>query len=248
MEDVRRLTTLGRAAREEAGVRGRQPLRELQAVLPEGRVLNESLVTLLRTELNVKSVVFPRADDNIVRLSAKPDFGALGPRFGSDTPVVARAITALDADQVRRLRAGERIELELEGLTADVGSADVTIVEEAAGDLVVQAEDGYVAGLVMALDEELLSEGRAREVVNRVQRLRRDSGFEVSDRIRLGVAGQDLIERALNEHRDYICGETLAVSISIGLKSLDDFEAVHEVEIDDDTVRIGLMRESSDDG
>ncbi|TFG63045.1 MAG: isoleucine--tRNA ligase, partial [Gemmatimonadales bacterium] len=248
MEDVRRLTTLGRAAREEAGIRVRQPLRELQVVLPESRVLSESLVALLKTELNVKSVVFPRADNNIIRLSAKPDFGVLGPRFGSDTPVVARAIAQLDAEQVRRLRAGERLDLELVGLTADIGPGDAVIVEEAAGDLVVQAEDGYVAGLVTALDDELLSEGRAREVVNRVQRLRRDSGFEVSDRIHLAVAGPVPIERALGEHADYVRGETLAVSLAVGLTELEMHAVVHEVEIERETVRIGLTVESAGDG
>jgi len=244
MEDVRRLTTLGRAAREEAGVRVRQPLRELQAVLPENRVLSEKLVALLKTELNVKSVVFPRADDDIVRLSAKPDFGALGPRFGSDTPVVARAIAELDSERVRRLRAGERIELELDGLTADVGPGDATIVEEAAGDLVVQAEDGYVAGLDTAMDEELLAEGQAREVINRVQRLRRDSGFEVSDRIQLAVCGPESLQRALVEHTDYVCGETLAVSLGVGSEALKEFGTVHEVEIEHEMVRIGLALES----
>lgn len=248
MEDVRRLATLGRAAREEAGLRVRQPLKELQGVLPEGRVLTDSLVELLKTELNVKSVVFPGADDDIIRLSAKPDFGALGPRFGSDTPVVARAIAELDAKQVRRLRAGERLVLELDGLMADIGAGDATIVEEAAGDLVVQALDGYVAGIVTILDEELLAEGRAREIVNRVQRLRRDSGFEVSDRIYLAVTGPDPIERALAVHADYVCGETLAVSLDVGSKVLDEFAVVHEVEIENETVRIGLTVENSGDG
>lgn len=247
MEDVRRLATLGRAAREEVGVRVRQPLRELQAVLPEGRVLDGSLVELLKTELNVKSVVFLRADDNIIRLSAKPDFGALGPRFGSRTPVVAQAIAELDADQVRRLRAGEPLVLQLDGWTASIEPGDVTIVEEAAGDLVVQAEDGYVVGLVTALDEELLSEGRAREIVNRVQRLRRDSGFEVSDRIRLAVAGPDLIERSIAEHKEYICGETLSVSVAVGLQALEQFATVHEVEIEHETIRLGLMVDAAGD-
>jgi len=247
MEDVRRLTTLGRAAREEAGVRVRQPLRELQVVLPEGRVLTESLVGLLKTELNVKSIVFPSADNDIIRLSAKPDFGALGPRFGSDTPVVARAIAHLDAEQLRRLRAGQRLELKLEGLTADVGPGDAMIVEEAAGDLVVQAEDGYVSGLDAELDEKLLSEGRAREVISRVQRLRRDSGFQVNDRIHLAVAGPVSIEQALADHEGYICGETLAVSLAVGLKALEVSVVVHEVEIENETVRIGLTVESAGD-
>jgi isoleucyl-tRNA synthetase len=187
MEDVRRLTTLGRAAREEAGIRVRQPISELQAVLPAGRSLDPSLVELLKKELNVKDVVFPDADADIVRLSAKPDFGALGPRFGSETPAVARAIAALDDDRVRALRSGDVVELAMGESVVEVRPTDVTIIEEASGDLVVQAEEGYLAGLVTKLDAALLSEGLAREVVNRVQRLRRESEFLVADRIKLGV-------------------------------------------------------------
>jgi isoleucyl-tRNA synthetase len=240
MDDVRRLATLGRAAREEVGIRVRQPLRELQAVLPGGRVLAASLVAVLRAELNVKSVVFPRADDDIVRLSAKPDYGALGPRFGSRTPEVARAIEKLETEQVQALRAGNRLELVLDGLVADIAPTDVAILEEATGDLVVQAEGGYLVGLSTELDEELLSEGRAREIVNRVQRLRRESEFAVSDRVRLGIEGPADIERAAHEHAAYIGAETLAVSIEVGEDALAEFAGVHEVDIERGTVRIGL--------
>ncbi|MDH3297238.1 MAG: DUF5915 domain-containing protein, partial [Gemmatimonadota bacterium] len=240
MEDVRRLSTLGRAAREEAGIRVRQPLRELQAVLPGGRTLEDSLVALLKTELNVKNVVFPRADDDIVRLSAKPDFGALGPRFGSGTPIVARAITQLATGQVRELRAGERLTLDIEGLVAEIGPSDVVIVEEATGDLVIQAEGGYLTGLATDLDEELRSEGRAREIVNRVQRLRRESEFAVSDRVRLGIEGSADIEKTAEEHAAYIGAETLAVSIAVGREALAGFAESHEVDIENETVRIGL--------
>jgi isoleucyl-tRNA synthetase len=240
MDDVRRLTTLGRAAREEAGIRVRQPISELHAVLPGGRRLDGSLVDLLEKELNVKHVVFPDADADIVRLSAKPDFGRLGPRFGAETPAVARAIAALDENSVRRLRSGEVVEVEVGGTVAEVGPTDVTILEEASGELVVQAEDGYVAGLVTKLDDALLAEGLAREVVNRVQRLRRDSGFSVADRIDLAVEGPAEIERAVSQHADYIKGETLAVSIAVGGESLAAVGAIHEVEIEQQTVRVAL--------
>ncbi|MGH7540237.1 MAG: isoleucine--tRNA ligase, partial [Gemmatimonadota bacterium] len=104
MRDVLELVTLGRAARNDAGVPIRQPLLEMRAVVPDGRRPDEPLVALLRDELNVKRVEFLSGSDDLLRLYAKPDFGALGPRHGSSTPRVARAIASIEADLVRRLQ------------------------------------------------------------------------------------------------------------------------------------------------
>ena len=240
MDDVRRLATLGRAAREEAGLRVRQPLGELRAVLPDGRRLADAFVDLLRTELNVRRVVLSAGDDDIVRLSAKPDFGALGPRFSSDTPAVAGAITALEGDAVRRLRDGGQIEVEFDDRRVEIGPDDVQVLEEAAGDLVVQAADGWLVGLDTTLDDELRAEGLAREIVNRVQRLRRDAGLAVSDRIRLAVAGAPAIEETVRAHEAYIGGETLAVSLAIGSDAVDALDITREVDVDGEVVGIGL--------
>jgi isoleucyl-tRNA synthetase len=240
MEDVRRLATLGRAAREEAGIRVRQPLGELRAVLPGGRRLDDALVDLLRAELNVRSVVFPAADDDIIRLSAKPDFGVLGPRFGPETPAVASAIGGLEGPLVRRLREGEAILVDVAGRQIEVRPDEVEIFEQAAGDLVVQAEDGWLVGLDTTLDDDLRAEGFAREIVNRVQRLRRDADLAVSDRIRLAVAGAPEIERIVSRHEAYIGGETLAVTLAAGRAAVDALAVARDVEIDGEKVRIGL--------
>ncbi|MGI9039263.1 MAG: isoleucine--tRNA ligase [Gemmatimonadota bacterium] len=240
MDAVRRLATLGRAAREEAGIRVRQPLGVLQAVLPGGRRLDDALVDLLRAELNVRRVEFPAGDDDIVRLSAKPDFGVLGPRFGGDTPAVAKAIAGMAGELVRRLRDGESVEVEAAGRTVEILPGDAMVLEEASGDLTVEAMDGFLVGLDTALDEDLLDEGRARELVNRVQRLRRDSGFAVDDRIRLAVAAGPDIERAARAHDGYIAAETLAVAFAAGADSVDEMPVVSTVEIEGEPVRIGL--------
>ena len=240
MDDVRRLATLGRAAREQAGIRVRQPLRELHAVLPGGRRLDGDFVGLLAAELNVRSVVFPAGDDDIIRLSAKPDFGALGPRYGSETPAVARAVAGLDPGTVRRLRDGETIAVEVAGRGVEIRPSDVQVLEEAAGDLVVQADDGWLVGLDTALDDELLSEGFAREIVNRVQRFRRDAELAVSDRIRLAIAGSPEVERIVREHAAYIGGETLAIALETGSGAVERLPLGREIEIDGEPLRIGL--------
>jgi isoleucyl-tRNA synthetase len=116
----------------------------------------------------------------------------------------------------------------------------VQILEEAAGDLVVQGDDGWLVGLDTTLDDELRAEGVAREIVNRVQRLRRDADLAVSDRIRLAVSGAPSIQRIVATHEAYIGGETLAVALMTGSAAVDALAVRREVEIDAEAVRIGL--------
>jgi len=242
MEDVRALVTLGRAAREEAGLRVRQPLPGIQATLPGGRRLTGAMEEILRDELNVREVVFPAADADIVRLSAKPDFGRLGPRFGDRTPQVARLVGDLDAAALQELRDGATVVVDLDGADVEIMPDDVRIVEEAKGDLTVRAGGGYLVGLDTSLTDELLAEGLAREVVSRVQRLRREVGLAVSDRIRLAVAGSRSLEEVVRSHSDGIGGETLALEIETGVEATAVLEHVQELEIDGELVTVALSR------
>jgi isoleucyl-tRNA synthetase len=243
MDDVRRLSTLGRAAREEAGTRVRQPLSLLQAVVPGGRRPGDELEEILRQELNVKDVVFPSGTDNIIRLSAKPDFAQLGPRFGARTPEVAKAIAALDAASIRRLAAGETVSVQVGGDSLEVLPGDAKVLEEASGDLTVQVHDGYLVGLDTAVTPELEAEGLAREVVSRVQRMRRDSGLDVSDRVRLRlVAEPGRLAEAVKAHRGYIAGETLAAALELDAAEVDSLEHKTRVQIDGETLLMGLSR------
>jgi len=242
MEDVRRLATLGRAAREEAGVRTRQPLAALHAVVPGGRRLAAPMVALLADELNVKKVVFLGDSGDLVRLSAKPNFGALGPRYGARTKAVASAISALSGAPLARLRDGETVQIEVEGSSVAVVPGDVRVLEEAQTDLAMASAEGYVAALDTDIDETLRAEGLAREIVSRVQRLRRDRGFEVADRIRVRIAGADAVEKAASEHREYIAGETLAVEVLLG--AADDAQ-LSSVDIDEYAAMIGVERVES---
>ncbi|MCK5446978.1 MAG: class I tRNA ligase family protein, partial [Gemmatimonadetes bacterium] len=243
MDDVRRLSTLGRAAREEAGIRVRQPLGSLQAVIPGGRRPGPELEAVLRQELNVKEVVFPSGSDDIVRLSAKPEFARLGPRFGSKTPRVAKAIEGLDAEAVRRLGAGEVVSVSVDGEVLEVEPGDARVLEVASGDLMVQAQEGFLVGLDTTVTPELEAEGLAREVVSRVQRLRRESGLDVSDRIHLGLAAESgRLADAVETHRDYIAGETLATAVTTDADQSAGLKHTAHVEIEGESIALGLSR------
>jgi isoleucyl-tRNA synthetase len=242
MEAVRVLSTLGRAAREEARIRVRQPLAVLHAVVPAGAEVTPALLEILRDELNVKRVEFMDAADELVTFGARPNFRALGARHGKRTPQVAEAIRALPSALVARLAGGEPVQVEVAGERIPVEPGDAEIVQTARGDFVVAAEGPYTAALDPTITAELRAEGLARELVNRVQRLRKDAGLAVSDRIRLVVAGGEEIRDAAHAHRDFIAGETLALDVTFDTEAPEEGEhrAVREVDLDGVVATIAL--------
>ncbi len=119
---------------------------------------------------------------------------------------------------------------------------DVRITEEARGELTVKAGAGSVVGLDTRLTAELLTEGLAREIVSRVQRMRREAGLAVSDRIRLAVEGSERLEDAVRSHRERIGGETLALEVLVGSEVVGRLEHVRELEMEGETLRLALSR------
>ncbi|GMV05359.1 MAG: isoleucine--tRNA ligase [Gemmatimonadota bacterium] len=241
MDAARMLVSLGRAAREEVKIRVRQPLRTLHAVVPGGRVLDGDVLELVRDELNVKEVAFLSSAEELVRLVARPNFRNLGPRFGKSTQQAADAIRALPQDALATYRDGGEVTVEVDGAVHALVEGDLEVAQEAAGDLVVKSEGRTTVALDPALDDELRAEGLARELVNRIQRLRKDAGLEITDRIALLIGGDGPVAEAAGRHRDFIAGEVLALSVEAGQP--DDGDAwphVREVDLDGLPARIAL--------
>jgi len=238
MEHVRMLAKLGRAARESAGVRVRQPLGRLYAVVPGERPQPE-LLEILRDELNVRRVEFIDQAEELVSFVAKPNFRALGSRFARQTPRVAEAIRALPSDSLGRFRAGETVEVEVDGSRHALQPGDLDIEQTVSGELVVESQGAYTAVLDPIVTPDLKQEGLARELVNRVQRLRKESGLDVADRIALGVGGDRDIVAAAQVHAAFIRSETLAVELTVG-EGRQDYEAEWEVNLDGATGWIAL--------
>ncbi|CAA9303235.1 MAG: Isoleucyl-tRNA synthetase [uncultured Gemmatimonadaceae bacterium] len=243
MEHLRLLATLGRAAREEAGVKVRQPLSRLVCVVPIGeeREVGE-LVALLAGELNVKQVEFASSADSLVTLEAKANFRSLGKRFGKHMQLAKAAIEALSADALRAFERGEPVAVTAGDVTHELGPDDIQVLRRASGDLVVAQNGAYFAAIDPALTPALRREGAAREVVSAVQRQRKAADLLVSDRIRLWVGGDPDTESAVREHRQWICDETLAVALSVGETPGPEYHAAQAVEIDGATVRIALTK------
>ncbi len=245
MDAVRELSRLGRAAREEVRVRVRQPLRQLQAVVPGGVRPRPELLAILQDELNVKAVEFLTSSDGLVDVTARPNYRALGPRFESRTEAAASRIRELSADLLRAYRDGQPASIELDGQEHTLEVGDLEVVEEARGGLAVQSSGGYTAALDPSLDDELVAEGLAREIVNRVQRLRKDTGLEITDRIELAIGGTPEVLGAAQTHRAFIAAEVLATSIRIGGDEdpAGDFEGRVAVDLDGRPAALALKRD-----
>jgi isoleucyl-tRNA synthetase len=211
MQVVRDAVELGRAARAHAKLKVRQPLREAVVVAADReRRAIERLEDLLKEELNVKSVRYVSEADELGRFELKPNYRALGPRFGKQMPQVAAAIAALDP---ARLRAGERVGLNLNGQDHEIGPEDVTMVLQPLEGYQVERSGTHAVALNLELDDELRREGLAREVVHAVQSARKNAGLDVEDRISLTLAGDEELLAAARAHQDYVAGETLATSL-----------------------------------
>ncbi len=244
MEGVRALVSLGRAAREEVRIRVRQPLRTLHAVLPEngGRPRPE-ILEVLKDELNVKEVRFLGSTEELVVLEARPNFRTVGPRFQKHSEAAAEAIRNLSEKELKSFRAGAPVMIRVGGEEVPIEDDWMEVVEAAAGDLVVKSDGPYAVALDPTLDSELRGEGMARELVNRIQRLRKDAGLEITDRIRLGVEGPDEVSLVVERYHGFIAGETLALELVGGASvGRDGYEAVLEDEIDGIAVRVSLSR------
>lgn len=214
MAEVRTLCTLGRATREDARVRVRQPLGRVLAVVP-GDPPSGPALALLKDELNVKSVEFAGSADDVAALAARPNYRALGRRFRKRTEEIATRIRALPPDALKAFRGGAPLHVELDGERHALDPEDLEVVEEARGAWVVRSEGRCTVALDPTVTEALRREGLARELVSRVQRLRREAGLEVTDRIRLAVGGTEAVVAAVREHQAVVAGETLAVAVAV---------------------------------
>jgi isoleucyl-tRNA synthetase len=189
MDAIRRLASLARSAREERNIRVRQPLGRMRVAVPAGvqGPMLDSLLELLRLEVNVKAIEIVAGDTELVRLRAKANFRTLGKRYGKRTPAVAAAAATLAQGQLRDLENGTAVTIELEGEPVAFYPDDVTVEREVATDWMVQSSGPFVVALDPELDESLRREGLARELINRVQRVRKQAGYSFTDRIALWV-------------------------------------------------------------
>ncbi|MEW5917874.1 MAG: DUF5915 domain-containing protein, partial [Gemmatimonadota bacterium] len=198
------------------------------------------LLPIVALELNVKAAVQLTSADELVQLSAKPNFRALGKKFGKATPLAAQAVQRLSSESLRAFEKGAPLVVSVEGQEHRLDVGDLEIARKALGELVVKEESGRFVALDAHLTPELRAEGVARELVSRIQRLRKAAGFAVSDRIRLWLWGAAELEAAARAHQEWIAGEVLARAMHVGQNGSISDAATHTVEIDGQTVTVAF--------
>ncbi len=230
--------SLGRFLRTQAVLKVRQPLAAavLVSANPEVRADLQEMAAVVAEELNVKTVDVRADEEELVTLSAKPNLKKLGPKLGVKMKAAIPLIAGLGSRAINRLRAGETVSLDVgDGQAVEIGADDILVQRtEKEGMTVANAGDITVA-LDTRLSAELIQEGWAREVVSKLQNLRKELRFEVTDRIRVTYDAPAEVAQAMVAQSTYICAETLAMSLTAGRA-----ETMHEVDLNGVTARFAL--------
>ncbi|MHB8857878.1 MAG: isoleucine--tRNA ligase [Thermoleophilia bacterium] len=211
MEMVRRVINLGRAARNKAGIKTRQPLAEAVAVAtPEEQTAIEALEHLVLDELNVKNLRFVREVSELAGIVLKPNLQKLGPRFGAKRPQVDAAIAAMDPEHtLARLETDGEIGISVDGRDETLQRDEILVEEVEKEGLSVEAQAGRAVGISTLVTEDLRREGLARELVHKVQNLRKDAGFEIEDTIAANISGAGELAGVARDFADFFKAETL---------------------------------------
>jgi isoleucyl-tRNA synthetase len=238
---MQRIILLGRSLRNERKVKVRLPLRALTILHRQPRILDEikPLEAYIREELNVKEVQYSTAEGEKVSLSAKPNAKLLGPRFGKQFGAVSKQIVALSAEQMLTLEAGEALALNGEKFQPE----EVQILRQAQDGAPDVRSDRFISiEFPCELDEELVAEGQAREIVHAIQQMRKDAGYRVEDRITVTYQTDGHLGAAIDRHTSYIQEETLARSMRRDQPVGDRIETV---DIDGAVITLGVQREAA---
>ncbi len=236
MQAVRRLVTVGRAARAEAKAKVRQPLRRALLLHP-GVELSAAGRAEIADELNVKALDDIDSLSGLVSWTVVPNFRALGPRLGAKVNDVKTALAAADGGELQAaLERDGFVEIAGERITAD----EVEVRADRHQDFALAQDGSWAVALDLELDDDLRQEGTAREVVRAVNDLRKAVGLELSDRIDLVLGGADVVTEAVGRHQAWIATEVLAVSLNLG--DAGTGPEVHSIDIDGDAVSVRMTK------
>ncbi len=218
MEAIQRAVSLGHALRKEHKLKVRQPLPVAHLASGSSETLSflQEQKHLIADELNVKEVLLSDDEERFVRLKAKPNFRVLGKKVGKAMNAVHKAVEALDQKQLSSFMEGQPLTISVDGQTFALTSDDVQVEREVKEGLIAANEGHMTIALDTTLTEDLLIEGLMREIINKINTMRREAGFAVTDRIEVVMQTTDRVKMAFEKYRDEICGEVLATSVHFG--------------------------------
>ena len=234
---AQKITSMVHALRKKVNIAVRQPLQAIMipAVDDEQRRHIEAVKNLILSEVNVKELRFVEGSGVLVK-KVKCNFRTMGKKFGKLMKGIAAAMSALDQEQIAELETNGKIAVEVEGNSVEVEAADVEIISEDIPGWLVSNEGKLTVALEIELNDELRNEGMARELISRIQNLRKETGLEITDRIHVTITPCEKVEKAVASFADYIQSQVLALDITLA----DNDGA--ESEIDDLKINIKIVK------
>ena len=231
MQVAQDITSMVLALRRKVNIKVRQPLQciMIPVVDEEQRAHIEAVKTLIMNEVNVKEIKFVDGAAGVLVKKVKCDFKKLGPKFGKQMKAVAAAVAEMSQEAIAELEKNGRYTFKLDGAEAVVEAADVEIFSEDIPGWLVANEGRLTVALEVTVTEDLRREGVARELVNRIQNIRKSSGFEITDKINITLSKNTQTDDAVNEYKDYICNQVLATSLML----VDEVQEGTELNFDD---------------
>lgn len=234
------ITSMVLSLRRKVNIKVRQPLSTLMVpVLDDNqRQAIESMSDLILSEVNVKTFKFVDNEAGVLVKRVKPDFKKLGPKFGKTMKLVAAAITSMSQQEISSLEKNGNITIDVNGTPAVIEAADVEIISEDIPGWLVANEGNITVALDVTITEELRQEGIAREIVNRVQNIRKSRDYEITDKINLVFESDNATDTAINAYSDYIARQVLATSVKIG--GVENLDGVETLDIDELTLKVSI--------
>jgi len=239
MQEVQKVVSMGHSLRKEHKIKVRQPLALANVVLADAKALEalKRQKALIAEELNVKEVAFFEDETAFVALKILPNYRTLGKKAGKRMNQVKQEVEKLSAQQIKRLQGGHPVTITVEGETIVIDPEDIQVKREVLGQQIAFTLGELTITLDTTLNEALIQEGFARELVNKINTLRKTEGLQITDRIHITLETTDTVRRAFEAYKDYICHEVLATQVRFS-----PCEGV-ESDLNGETAKIEIVRD-----
>ncbi|MBE0572147.1 MAG: isoleucine--tRNA ligase [Ignavibacteriaceae bacterium] len=243
MDIAQHVVYLVRAIRAKSNLKVRQPLKKLISVVDKKmKDALSKMKDVILEEVNIKELEILEDDSTLVHKSAKANFKTIGPKFGKNVKIVAERIKNFTIADISSIEKGEAVSFEIDGEGISISREDVEILSEQIAGWIVESENGVTVAVDTQLTKELISEGLAREFVNRIQNMRKDAGFQVTDKINITFSGNSDFVVAIKSFTNYISVETLAEKIDNEAELKGEF--LQDWKIGGDDIKIKIEKAS----
>ena len=238
MAVAQKVSSMVLSLRKKESIKVRQPLQKIMVPILDDKFKRqlEEVEDLILSETNVKELEYLTDTTGVLVKSIKPNFKTLGPKYGKIMKQIAAVVNQFGADEITELESNGSKNLTIEGQDVVLELTDVEISTEDIPGWLVQSEGGITVALDIVLSDDLKEEGMAREFVNRIQNLRKESGLEVTDKIHIRILKHNEINQAINNNKNYICSETLAGQLDL-VEELEQNEGV-SVDLENDVTTV----------